>query len=133
MSQQNKVLCDWGSIALICPCQLDSLSDINEARDLNGRAFKMIQNARQVNYVCPQCQNSFDYEVKVKLFESLIEYYENTGSFEGFNKNITRKGQRIRLKYIKTLKLIKKTNQKDIILIEAANLTTHSQYKTQRR
>lgn len=127
-SKEDLILTDWGSIALVCPCK--NLKDIHEIKDLNGKGFKMdTSKPRQVNFICQDCLNKFDYEVKIRLFELLEKFYESHKSFEGFSGYVTRKGQRIRLKYIKTLKLKSDFTEKDIIIIEAANLTTHPSFK----
>ena len=120
MSQLDSFpLNDWGSIALICACHVGQ--NISNIKDLNGKGFKMDESKpRQIN---------FDYDVKIKLFELLKKYYKTHNQFDGFSHYITRKGERIRLKYIKTITHETEYSKKEIIIIEAANLTTHPRFK----
>lgn len=129
MSQLDSFpLNDWGSIALICACHVGQ--NISNIKDLNGKGFKMDESKpRQINFVCADCRNSFDYDVKIKLFELLKKYYKTHNQFDGFSHYITRKGERIRLKYIKTITHETEYSKKEIIIIEAANLTTHPRFK----
>lgn len=117
---------DWGAIALVCPCQLENLENICEAKELVHYSLVMDNsNMRCVEYVCHHCNNRFDYEVKYKLFELLNKYYKQHNTYKGFLKYVSRKGKNIRLRYLKTIQ----SNSYNIIVIEAANLTQHPEYK----
>lgn len=117
---------DWGAIALICPCQSTQIPTITNPTQLKDIGFRMDDsNPRYINFVCDKCQNCFDYEIKYKLFELLEKFYNKNGTYEGFSKYISRKNENIRLKYIKTLH----SSSKNIILIEAANLSRHPEFK----
>lgn len=122
---KDEILTDWGSIAIICSCQ--DLSEVKEAKDLKDKILKMDSDTRQISFYCDDCQNRIDYEVKIRLFELLEGYYQLHHEFHGFCKYITRKGQKIRLRYLKTLNI--QQSKKEIVIIEAANLTTPPKFK----
>lgn len=116
---------DWGQIILICPCHIKEAKECEDIRKMKDMTMKMVNGYRNVNFQCPYCTNSFDYEVKIKLFELLNKYFQNNQTYVGFNKYVSRKGERIRLRYIKEMK----TNTGKAIIIEAANLTQHPSFK----
>lgn len=122
---------DWGNIALICPCQTKYISDIENICDFKGKGMKMDSSAQhQVQFICNKCSNAFDYDVKVRLFELINEYIAENGNCEGFAKYISRKGQKIRVKFIKELNQTSTDMTHKVLVIEAANLTKCPQFKS---
>lgn len=120
---------DWGNIALVCPCQTKYISEIENISDFKGKGMKMDSSTHQVQFICDKCKNEFDYDVKVRLFELLNEYIIEKGTCVGFTKYISRKGQRIRVKFIKELNQTHTNITHKIVVIEAANLTKCPQYR----
>lgn len=120
-----KKLEDWRQIILVCPCHIDDVKKSEDIKELKAHIMKMVQGNRNVTFECPICNNSFDYEIKIKLFEFLNKYYEQHHTYEKFSKYVTRKNERIRLRFIKEID----TNTDTAIIIEAANLTQHPNYK----
>lgn len=110
-------LYDWGQICLICPC-----TKLPEKELKNIQHFEMHQNIKPstVLYKCknPNCPNQFDYEIKIRLFELLSVYWNDCGSFEGFQKIIQRKSDKIKLKYMGETNI---TPNYKMILIEVTN------------
>lgn len=116
---------DWGQIILICPCHMEEALKCENIRQLKDMTMKMSSEAKNISIHCPFCTNNFDYDIKVKLFELLNKYFQNKQTYKGFNKYISRKGERIRLRFIKEIQ----TNTGYSIIIEAANLTQHPSFK----
>lgn len=120
---------DWGNIALVCPCKTHLLADVDNIRDFREKCMKMDSSRRQIEFICDECRNSFDYDVKIRLFELLKEHLQENHTCDGFIKYISRKGQRIRVRFIKVLNQTSTKNEHGIIIIEAANLTKCPQFK----
>ena len=116
---------DWGQIILICPCHIKEAKECEDIRTLKDMTMKMTQSGRNVDFQCPFCTNKFDYDIKVRLFELLNTYFQSHNTYEGFNKYVSRKGERIRLRFIKEIS----TQTGLSIIIEAANLTQHPSFK----
>lgn len=120
-----KALEDWGQIILVCPCHIEQVKQSDDIKDIKNYVMKMIQSNRNVTFECPVCNNSFDYEIKIRLFELLNKYYLEHNSYDKFAKYVTRKNEKIRLRFIKEIN----TNTGTAIIIEAANITQHPSYK----
>ena len=111
---------------------------LQEGKDIFNGSVNVENAVEKIEPVLPELEKSakafvnqagFDYDVKIKLFELLKKYYKTHNQFDGFSHYITRKGERIRLKYIKTITHETEYSKKEIIIIEAANLTTHPRFK----
>ena len=121
---------DWSSIVLICACHSDEVKNIDNLKEIAKLGFDIdTSKPRQINFICKDCHNNFDYEIKVRLFDILDKYIKDNGSLDGFNKYISRHNQRIRLKYLKSIYREVDGFKKEFYIIELANLTTHPEFK----
>ena len=108
---------DWSSIVLICACHSDEVKNIDNLKEIAKLGFDIdTSKPRQINFICKDCHNNFDYEIKVRLFDILDKY-------------ISRHNQRIRLKYLKSIYREVDGFKKEFYIIELANLTTHPEFK----
>lgn len=112
---------DWAQVIMVCPCFL-------ETGDTSVPSFQMEQGFRNISFNCknPECKNTFDYDIKVRLVELLNTYYKEHQTLEGFYKYVERKKERVRLRYIQNTN---NTKQNPFVIIEVANITRCPGYK----
>ena len=112
---------DWAQIIMVCPCFL-------EKGEIDKPSFEMMHLSRNIQFTCknPECNNFFDYDIKVRLVELLNQYYDKHKTLEGFFKYIERKKERIRLRYIQDLSV---STQYPFVVIEVCNISRNPKYK----
>lgn len=118
---EQEYIKDWAQVIMICPCYLNN-------GEINKPSFEMNQSKKNVQFVCKnsQCQNYFDYDIKVRLVELLNQYYQDNKTLDGFYKYIERKKERIRLRYIQNIETQSKI---PFVVIEVCNISRNPHYK----